>query len=57
MKRSRSTDEQISGILREQRAGQKVAEVCRTHGISPPTFCAWKAKYGGMGVSDAWGLK
>jgi putative transposase len=57
MKRSRFTEEQIIGVLREQEAGQKVAEVCRTHGISQPTFYAWKAKYGGMSVSDARRLK
>jgi putative transposase len=57
MKRSRFTKEQIIGILREQEAGVQVAEVCRKHGISQPTFYAWKAKYGGMGVSDARRLK
>jgi putative transposase len=53
MKRSRFKEEQIIGILREQEAGMAVAEVCRKHGISQPTFYAWKAKFGGMGVSDA----
>ena len=57
MKRSRFTEEQIIGILREQESGLKVAEVCRQHGISQPTFYAWKAKYGGMSVSDAKRLK
>ena len=57
MKQSRFTEEQIIGILREQEAGMKTAEVCRKHGISQPTFYAWKAKYGGLGVSDARRLK
>ena len=53
MKRSRFSEEQIIGVLREQEAGMKVAEVCRKHGISEPTFYAWKSKFGGMGISDA----
>ena len=52
MKRSRLNEEQIIGILREQEAGLTTADVCRKHGISQPTFYAWKAKYGGMNVSD-----
>jgi putative transposase len=53
MKRSRLTEEQIIGVLREQEAGMRVAEVCRKHGISEPTFYSWKAKFGGVSISDA----
>ena len=57
MKRSRFTDEQIIAILREQEAGAKTAEVCRRHGISDATFYNWKARYGGLEVSEAKRLK
>jgi putative transposase len=57
MKRSRFSEEQIIAILREQEAGAKTAEVCRKHGVSGATFYKWKAKYGGMEVSDARRLK
>jgi len=57
MKRSRFTEEQIIGILREQETGVAVADLCRKHGLSSPTFYKWKAKFGGMDVSEARRLK
>jgi putative transposase len=57
MKRSRFSEEQVIGILKEQEAGAKTADVCRRHGISDATFYKWKAKYGGMEVSEAKRLK
>ena len=57
MKTSRFSEEQIIGILREQEAGAATADVCRKHGISSATFYKWKAKYGGLDVSEARRLK
>jgi putative transposase len=53
MKRSRFTEEQVIAILKEHEAGAKTADVCRTHGISSATFYGWKARYGGLSVSEA----
>ena len=52
MKKSLYTESQIVAILKEADAGKKVAEVCREHGISQPTYYNWKSKYGGLGVSE-----
>ena len=53
MKRSRFSEEQIIGILKEHEAGMPTAEVCRRHGISGATFYKYKAKFGGLEVSEA----
>ncbi|WP_225421447.1 transposase [Sphingomonas parva] len=57
MKRKQFSEEQIIGILKEAEAGAVVTELCRKHGISSATFYAWKAKYGGLEVSEARRLK
>jgi putative transposase len=51
--KKRFTEEQIIGILKEQESGERTADVCRRHGISPATFYKYKSKYGGLEVSDA----
>jgi putative transposase len=57
MKTCRFSEEQIIRILKEQEGGARTADVCRRHGIAESTFYKWKAKYGGMDVSDARRLK
>ena len=57
MKKSKYSEEQIIGILKEAEAGIAVIELCRKYGISDQTYYNWKAKYGGMTVSDARTLK
>ena len=57
MKRARFTEEQIIGVLREHEVGAKTADLARKHGVSEATLYNWKAKYGGMDVSDAKKLK
>jgi putative transposase len=57
MRRSRYSDEQIIGILKQHQAGVGAKELCRKHGISDATFYKWRSKYGGMDVPDARKLK
>ena len=57
MKKSRYTEEQIIGILKQHEAGVKTADLCREQGISEATFYNWKSKYGGMDVSEAQRLR
>ncbi|SDX26493.1 putative transposase [Albimonas donghaensis] len=57
MKRSRFSEEQVIAILKEQESGVATADVCRRHRISSATFCKWKARFGGLEVSDARRLK
>ena len=57
MKRSRFTEDQIIGILKEHEAGAKTADLARKHGVSEATLYNWKAKYGGMEASEAKRLK
>lgn len=57
MKRSRFSEEQVIGILKEHQAGLGAKELCRKHGVSDATFYKWRSKYGGMDVSDTRKLK
>ncbi|HJP34185.1 MAG TPA: transposase, partial [Candidatus Latescibacteria bacterium] len=57
MKRKQFTEEQIIAVLKEAKSGLKVADLVRKHGIAEGTYYRWKAKYGGMDVSDAKRLK
>jgi len=53
MKRNQFSEEQVIGILKEAEAGAVVTELCRKHGMSSATHYAWKAKFGGLEMSDA----
>lgn len=57
MKKTRFTESQIIAILKEQGTGMKVADICREHGISEPTFFSWKSKYSGMDATQLKRLK
>jgi putative transposase len=57
MRKTRFTEEQIIGILKEHQAGLSAADVCRKHGISDATFYKWRSRFGGMEISDARKLK
>ena len=55
--KSRFSEEQIIGILKQQESGRRVAEICREQNISPKTFSAWKGKYGGLSINEAQRLR
>lgn len=55
--KSRFSEEQIIGVLKQQESGRRVAEICREQNISPKTFSAWKSKYGGLNVNEAQRLR
>ncbi len=57
MRKSRFTESQIVGILKELKVGSKAADLCRQHGVSEATLYSWRAKYGGLEASDLLRLK